>query len=725
MLAPRLPSASVSQRLLKSLYGQHILNGVAVAIGIGAVATGMSLALGITAGLTAGLGAICISMGDQPNTVATKVRTLPLAWAFSVTAAVLAALVMTMPWLEGLVILVFGLLSGILLGWGRWALSLSTLTILSIVFTLGAPITSTHQALIYSALFATGGAAYIGIALIITRLLDASDRRLTVSECIRELADYLRAVAGFYDVPVDAGHPGDLQAALYGHVVEHQSSLSDHLQTARALIFVDNPEPDSQRLAAALIVLLDALDAIVSASADLAPLRLVQAGSPLGPRIAELARVLASDLDRLALDLVTGQDHLSMPDRQPMLDGIAEEIAAIDERCNREASGASDMDHRMIRAARMTRSRYAWVAAHLARLPAVLANDEAADVILGEVDLDAFVQPLSYSIGTLVKHLFDPQSPVLRHALRFSLSLAFAYGVIVLVPTLEHSNWILLTIAVILRGSFSVTRQRRNDRLIGTLYGCAIAGALLWIGSSWLILAATLIAVAVSQAFARVYYRVTSTAGCVLGLLSIHLINPTEAPLVYARLIDTLIGISIAYLFSYVLPRWERQDVPEFVQSLLGSTARYARHCLDWNVSLQEYRLARKSLIESLAAISESAARMKGEPKGVRGLWPEYGRLLAASYTTAAQIVTIRLLIRNNRGTLDAARCTALLEETRSMVVATLDPAVPPPLQEETEPLPLEGTTDIFDVLVLRCAQARHAATELRHLCDAQWATST
>jgi hypothetical protein len=49
-------------------------------------------------------------------------------------------------------------------------------------------------------------------------------------------------------------------------------------------------------------------------------------------------------------------------------------------------------------------------------------------------------------------------------------------------PYASHSYWILLTIVVILKPNFSMTKQRYNDRLIGTLIGCIISvGILRWI----------------------------------------------------------------------------------------------------------------------------------------------------------------------------------------------------------------------------------------------------
>jgi uncharacterized membrane protein YccC len=695
-------------RLLKYLFGQHIFSGLAVATGVGLVTAASSACLGFTAGMVAGSGAICVSIGDQPNPLHIKARTLPLAWVIASVASFCAALAAHLPWMEATTVIIFGFVAGMLLGWGRGAIPLSILTMMSIVFTLGAPILNAEEALRYEALFAGGGGLYVLVGLAMTRLLDASSRRLAVGECLREFAAYLRAVAKLYESDHDP-------TAVYVRVVEQQAALSDHLQTARSLVFSGHRHDVVLRLVAALIVLLDSLDAIVSSNADHAPSRLIAASSAMAPQIAGLARLLASDLDHLALSLLAGQNKLSLPDREAALAQIGEEIGRMNDR--------TDIDRRTLRAARMTRSRFAWVTHHLARLPAVFSSNDAAAAILEDVDLDAFVQAQSMSPAILANHV-RLASPVFRHALRLSLSLGSGYALIALVPALRHGNWILLTIAVILRASYSITRQRRNDRLIGTLLGCAVAGVLLWLAPSPVLLAAMLLAVGCAHAFGRVQYCVTSTAACVMAILSLHFLDPVEAPPVLSRLLDTGIGTLIACLFSFILPRWEHQDAPQLVAGLLKSTARYAAHCLQWRVSQQSYRLARKSLIESLSALSESAARVKGEPAVVRVLWPKYGRLLAASYVTAAQIVTVRLLIRNRLDQLDPHLCEILLDDTRESVMSILDQTIALPDTRPSDDQIADVGAESYEVLVLRCGEVLQAARALRKLGDEKWDTA-
>jgi uncharacterized membrane protein YccC len=705
-------SPLLSPRLLKLVFGQHILNGLAVSAGVGVVTAAAALTFGFTAGMACGSGAICVSIGDQPAPMAVKARTLPIGWALAISASTAAALSIDHPWIEGIVVVTFGVLAGILLGWGRWAIPFSILTMLAIVFTLGTPIAGTAAALRYEALFAMGGTGYVVVGLAVTRLLDASARRLAVGECLREFAAYLRTVANLYETTAD-------RTTAYVRVVEQQAALADHLQTARSLVFGGRRSDVSRCLAGALVVLLDSLDALVSASADSAPRRLVEAPSTLASRIAGLSRLRAGDLERLAIDLLTGQTGLALPDRDDALAMIVAEAAAIGQH--------PDCEPRLARAARMTRSRFVWATRQLQRLPDVLASPDQADKVLDGVDIDAFVPPHSAALSLLTPHL-HLSAPVFRHAVRLGLSLGTGYALICLVPGLSHGNWILLTIAVILRASYSVTRQRRKDRLEGTLIGCAITGCLLWIAPPPVLLGVMLLAIGTAHAFGRVHYGVTSTAASVMALLSLHFLDPVEAPPVLARLLDTVIGVSIAYLFSRILPRWEHQDVPQLVAGLLRNTATYADRCLRWETPQQAYRLARKSLIDSLAALSESAARMKGEPDRVRALWPQYGRLLAASYVTAAQIVTVRLVIRNRAKELDPKGSAALLEATRTAVAQLLDaslpvPALPPtPTPERQAAISLvRAGGESGEILVLRCHEIVEAAGTLRLLADRTW----
>lgn len=66
-------------------------------------------------------------------------------------------------------------------------------------------------------------------------------------------------------------------------------------------------------------------------------------------------------------------------------------------------------------------------------------------------------------IAVLRRHL-NTDSPVLRYALRLAMAMLTGFVLARNLPYAAHGHWILLTTAVVLRPSFSQTRQRHNDR---------------------------------------------------------------------------------------------------------------------------------------------------------------------------------------------------------------------------------------------------------------------
>ena len=652
-----MADARTSDHLLKFAFGQHILNGFSVGVGVGFVTLVASLWLGFVDGMAVGLGAICVSIADIPNPLASKIKILPVSWLLACLSSLLTALTVGEPWERGLVVLAVSFGAGLLVGYGRWALPVSVLTQLALVFTLGAPLAGLADALHRELLFVAGGFAYMLVAFATTRATERSGRRVAVAECLREFAAYLRVMASFYDADADL-------AGVYRRVIEQQAALADHLQAARQQVFLGRRTESAKRLAGALILQIDALDALVSAHADYAPLRRQEAGPVLPRLFSALARDMGDDLSRLALDLLRGRRGLTLRDRQAALDRIGAEVAAL--------SHESGVPPRALRAARATRTKFSWVSEHLRRLPKVMQTAGAADTLLRGIDLNAFLQPLSLSPRQLLRH-FDLSSPVLRHAIRLSAAMSTGYLLICLVPSLNHGNWILLTIAVILRAQYSVTRQRRNDRLIGNLIGCLIAALLLKLAPAGLQLAIIPLAIGIGQAYARVNYLLTSVAACVMAILSLHFLDPVEAPAVLDRLTDTVIGAAIAFLFSRLLPRWEYHEAPKLVAQLMKSFTAYMAVALRRDIADQDYRLARKTMLEALAAITESAARVGGEPAHVQSVMPDLGTLLSAAYSLAAQMVGIRSLLTNRRAEIDPTYADDLLQRTRQAVLGQLD----------------------------------------------------
>ena len=249
-------------------------------------------------------------------------------------------------------------------------------------------------------------------------------------------------------------------------------------------------------------------------------------------------------------------------------------------------------------------------------------------------------------------------------------------------PWGSHAYWILLTIVVVLRGSLAQTLERRNSRVAGTLLGSVIAGALLAAGAPVLVLALIVtLAQGVAHAFAVKRYLVTAVAATVLALLQAHLLNADASPAfeTLERIADTLVGVALAWGFSYVLPAWERTQIPALIARALAAQSRHARMSLELgqltavdNRPELDWRLARREAYDSLSALVQATQRCFSEPRAVRPPLEPLLRLLEHGYQLLAQLTAIKTLLLVRRGHLQADRLAQPLRDSAHSIEAAL-----------------------------------------------------
>jgi uncharacterized membrane protein YccC len=613
--------------LLRLFVGQHIINGVSVGLGVVVIALVASSMFGLTASQPATLGAISASISDLPAPWREKARTLVFGFALAMLSTI--AMQVALPWPVA-AILMIGIISfvgGLVTGLGRWAVAVGMQAVIPMVFILGFPRETYSGEFHTEMLFAGGGVAYIAIALLATVFTDASARRMVASETIREFSIYLRAVAGVFDPDQDL-------AAAYGAVIRQQSALSDQLQSARSLL-LERPGKmgERMRLAASIGIVLDALDALIAAQCDIELVRKTPEAATVLARIGDALRIGGHDLRHLSLELLTTGRPTLPPDHQLAIDALNRETSRVE-------AGAMDPEGRAALDAvtwRLVRSLN-----HVRRLERSLSNDATARAAIGDVDLAAFIPKRNYGPSALAPHL-SPESPVLRFAARLSLAMMAGALVAQSLGDERHGNWVLLTIAVVIRAGHGLTRQRRDDRVIGTLIGCVLAaGSVAYLPLGGLV-AVQGFAITVVHSFARLNYRISSTAASVMALVSLHMVQPAFSAPILVRLADTLIGAAIAHLFNYFWPRWEFLEAPRLASGLQAQLAAFASAALRSDVTEHDYRLARKNVIEAMAALSDSAGRMAIEPMTARKGLDEMAELLIRAYSLVAQLSAARL----------------------------------------------------------------------------------
>ena len=194
------------------------------------------------------------------------------------------------------------------------------------------------------------------------------------------------------------------------------------------------------------------------------------------------------------------------------------------------------------------------------------------------------------------------------------------------------------------------------------------------------------LSLALVHGFVRLNYWLASTGASMSALTSLHLIAPDEPAPVLNRLADTIVGAAICHVFNFVWPAWELSVAPALAKRLLARAFAFAGMTLDPKASDQDYRLARKEFIEAVAALSDSAARMGGEPVSARRGLEEMTSMLIATSVFVAHASAVRLDLRRANSPAPAERLSDV-EATRKWLANRLVSTAAAPVSANA-PLP-------------------------------------
>jgi uncharacterized membrane protein YccC len=140
------------------------------------------------------------------------------------------------------------------------------------------------------------------------------------------------------------------------------------------------------------------------------------------------------------------------------------------------------------------------------------------------------------------------------------------------------------------------------------------------------------------------------------------------------RIVDTMLGATIAYVFSHLLPHWEHEMVSGLAAHLLRAERDCAAAALKIDYDDQAYRLGRRRLFDAIAALSTATSRMLEEPASTPHDLRELSEFLAAAYVFAAEIASVQVFLRS-REAIDP-QLRAAVKDAAQVVDARLEAAL-------------------------------------------------
>jgi len=663
-------------RWLRLLLGHRVLNGLSVGFGLALLSVLVFWAAGPTIAASASVGMLILSIGDQTEPARGKLRQIaPLLW-LAAPLSLAMQLAQLAPqhesWWIGALVCTGGFVGMLGTAWGARGAPLGFALVLALVFAMATPPPPHWQAVLtHVAWFQVGALLYAAYAVLSARALNLRFRRLALAEALNELATMLRQQGSRLAATADR-RENQLRALL-----GEQALLADKLQTARDLV-LDQPDgPRELRLAGMLIAAIRLREQALACELEL-DVQMVRGVVPIRPAQAQalesLWRDFGEQLDQVCWALFTGRE---LPPT------LAQSLDARSAEAHRQVPGALSGAVDAMGAEMQSLLR---LAEYGGDEPRLRLTEQARD-------WPRFRTSMRWPIAPL-RRAMSGRSPVLRYALRVAIALGVGYAVALHLPWAAHPHWILLTIAVVMRTNIAQTLERRNARLLGTLLGCVLVTALLSLHPSvplqFLLLA---LGAGISHGFAQVRYLVAATAATVLALIQGQLLHTAGEFALFERLADTLIGTAIAWAFSYVLPAWERRQLPALLKRLRTAQLRHAQAALgsaELATANADWRLARREVHESLAAIAIAAQRAQAEPRAVQPPLQLLERVQLRSYRLLAQLGGVRSW-REQPQALPAEQAAPLLALHLARITAALERAGP---NDASAAAPVEARTE-------------------------------
>ncbi len=464
----------------------------------------------------------------------------------------------------------------------------------------------------YIGYFCFGVLFYFGFALLISKVFQRYIVRQNLSGIYFLLSRYLKALSKCYRQNV-------LIEKEFKNFINSQTELLEELQNMRDLLFRLDYERDHllNQMVNELLLLIETREIATIPLQDFVVIREHYPNSDLQIFFRDSFSKAGINLEEMGMYSLRAGDMLKRLGFKAELRALEYELELL----RRQNLEGDDLDAYQIVA---NHYRKVWsLSRNLERIRSFLVDDVQFDRIYPREKLKKFLSHAYFNKDFITKNL-TINSPVLRFAIRSSLAMFCALLLVKSSDLLSHGFWIAFTLLSLMRPGFSLTKERSRNRIIGTIIGCIVGGALISLEISTVgLLSILFISVILNNGLMRIHnpLSVTFTTVYVLIILNISkdLSMMQGISISLERIIDTLIGAAFAIGFSHILPSWEKENLPKLIRTARSSLYNVILEIEKWKIlgithDDADLALALRKAQSSIVSLSNSLERMKDEP---------------------------------------------------------------------------------------------------------------
>jgi uncharacterized membrane protein (TIGR01666 family) len=626
-----------TKEIKKFLFSQYFSDGLRITFGVLLPPLIFAQLGDLEAGIIVSLGAITTSIPDNPGPVSHKRNAMFACIAFMLFTAFITGLINQSPLLVSIEILSLCFFFSMFNLYGNRASAISTAVLIIMILTIDRPFTF-PELLEYLGLLAGGGVWYMALSLSVSQLRPYRIAQHTLGECVMQVGQYIKLKANFYDVDQD-------QEENYKKLIEQQITVHEQQDNVREVLFKNKMITRYQTNTARLLVLIfsdinDLLEQSMASHYDYEAIRNTYGNTGVLAYFHKVILNIGSELENMGVDINGNQRLKPLHDFQPQLEELKQQIDLVE---NNLVLKKILVNLRNIVNRINTIYSY-FKQKHVDHLPESSEKDLGRFVSHKNLDLKSFRENLTF------------RSSIFRHSLRVGIVCVIGYLISHYVVSYytrgAHSYWVLLTILVILKPAFSLTKERNYQRLVGTFIG-GIAGALIiyFVKDEIPRFLFLLVFMIGAYSFQRLNYVVSVLFLTPFILIMFSFIGMGDLNLVRERIIDTFIGSFIALIASYfIFPAWEYPHLKGYMKRLLVANYNYLQDVAEGltgkGFNITEYKLIRKELYLSSANMASALQRMLSEPKSKQRNVREVNKFIVLNHQLSSYIATLVAALR-------------------------------------------------------------------------------
>jgi uncharacterized membrane protein (TIGR01666 family) len=623
-----------TREIINFIYSQYFSDGLRITLGVLLPSLIFYQLNRIEIGLTISLGALCVSIVDNPGPVIHKRNGMLFCNLFVFATAVLTGLINEYPILVGLEILVLSFFFSMFSVYGIRASAVGTAALLIMILSIddSLAVFGTFEYAIY---VLAGGLWYLILSLAVSQIRPFRAAQQSLGECIKEVAGYVRLKAAFYDTKTDVGK--DYNALIDQQVIVHQQQDSVREILFKSRIVMKDSTTTGRMLILTFVDIVDLFEQTMATFYDYGDIRKTYGQTGVLKDFKVVIEKIADELEDLSYIITSNYAVAKMHDLQPYLSRLKDQIDLVESEHGLNNLVLKKIFVNVRALVNRTQKIYSYFN------PKLLASEK----IRSKSDLSQFVSHQDFGVKYLRDNL-NMDSAIFRHSVRVALVMLIGYLVSKLFPFGHHSYWILLTILVILKPGFSLTKQRNYERLIGTVAG-GLAGAfiLIFIKDETVLFILLLLFMVASYSFQRLNYVVSVIFMTPYILILFHFLGAADNLLIaQERITDTLVGSAIALAANYfILPTWEYHQLRHNVHEVLMANYQYLSNVAHFltgkQLDITAYKLSRKAVYVSSANIGTTVQRMLSEPKSKQKSLRELQKFVVLNHILASYTATL------------------------------------------------------------------------------------